>query len=248
MRDSIRKIASDMTARIESGGMGRRDFRSAPERDLAPSTSRAHTLRQALDSLESAASSSRGTARPFVRGQARPSRSTRSGQDAQSKPRRPIEVRLIIEHSGGAGRTRARAEGFSRDRGRRCAGACWQGHGRIRALGTTALHQAIFKADQELASSSTIASHHLHPQPGALAPADSNGTGHPRMRPLLRPPPQRDRHRPSAERDSAERAARRWSEHLTMVGDHLLGRSDKPPRGTERLQARSSTTQAKART
>jgi len=222
MRDSVRKIALDLSAKIESGEWAD-GFRLPPERRLAAEHGLArNTLRQALETLEQRGLIVRQVGRgTFVRAQARSGLA--DGLLAKMRNASPvdlIEVRLIIEPQAAVlAATRASGEDLAA-----IEAALRQS---VLAKGTAefehwdaALHLAIFRATKNsLLVDYCDAITSIRNQPRwhrlnqrAITPASR---------------PAYDRHHSAIvtalrERD-AEMARKAMIEHLTTVREHLLG-------------------------
>lgn len=222
MRDSVQKIALDLSARIESGEWGE-GTRLPPERQLAAEHGLArNTLRQALDSLEERGLIVRQVGRgTFVRAQAR----LAPGDPLLARMRNAspvdlVEVRLILEPQAAAlAATRASAEDLAAIEAALRRSVLAKGTAEFEHW-DAALHLAIFRATKNSL---------LVDYCEAITAIRNQARWHRLKQRTVTPEsrPMYDRHHSAVvtalrERD-AERARHAMHEHLALVRDHLLG-------------------------
>jgi DNA-binding FadR family transcriptional regulator len=222
MRDPVRKIAVDLTARIESGEWAD-GYRLPPERALAAEHGLArNTLRRALDELEERGLIVRQVGRgTFVRGHPRPAASDPLlARMRNASPVDLIEVRLIIEPQAAVlAATRASADDLAAIEAALRHSVLAKGTAEFEHW-DAALHLAIFKATKNGL---------LIDYCEAITSIRNQARWH-RLKQRTVTPDSRhayDRHHSAIatalrERDG-ERARQAMLEHLTTVRDHLVG-------------------------
>lgn len=222
MRDSIQKIAAEMTAKIESGEWAD-GYRLPPERSLAAAHGLArNTLRQALDSLEARGLIVRQVGRgTFVKaeGQSAPADALLAKM-RNASPAELIEVRLMIEpQAAQLAATRASAEDLAAIETALRQSVLAKGTAEFEHWDAT-LHLAIFRATKNSL---------LIDYCDAITAVRNQPKWH-RLKQRTVTPASRhayDRHHSAIvtalrERD-AESARKAMVEHLATVREHLLG-------------------------